>query len=75
MTTKFCLTCQHTGKPKSHTRGSIWIEIVLWIFFIVPGVIYSLWRLTTRQQVCVECGSPTLVPVNSIAAQRLAGAK
>ena len=47
------------------TQDSILIEIILWLFLIVPGVIYSLWRLTTRAKACPACGTPSLVPLNS----------
>lgn len=63
--TYLCANCLTEGKPKSHTKGSFVIEIFLWLCFIVPGLIYSLWRLTTRANVCRTCLSPELVPSNS----------
>lgn len=68
MSKKHCMTCGADGKPTKNTRGSIWIEIVLWLMFIVPGLIYSIWRLTTRREVCAACGSEALVPINAPAA-------
>ena len=65
MTTSICPNCGAQGKPRTHTKGSIWIEIILWLCLIVPGVIYSLWRLTTRAKVCRACGASDLVPVNT----------
>jgi hypothetical protein len=65
-----CTQCGCTG-TESHTKGSILIEILLWLFFCIPGVIYSIWRLTTRGQVCSSCKSDRLVPANSPAGQRL----
>lgn len=59
---KKCVTCGYIGSEKSTTKGSIWIEIVLWIFFIVPGVIYSIWRLTTRTKGCPKCRSVMISP-------------
>jgi hypothetical protein len=47
------------------------IEIVLWLCFIFPGLLYSLWRLTTRKQVCRECESPDVVPVTSPLGRKL----
>lgn len=73
-TERLCLTCHAIGTPKTQTRGSIWIEIVLWLCFLVPGLVYSIWRLTTRQKVCRTCGSPTLVPVDSPAAKAIRSA-
>jgi hypothetical protein len=63
-----CMTCGTDGTARRITKGSIWIEIVLWLAFIVPGIIYSIWRLTTRRDVCGACGSETIVPPASPAA-------
>lgn len=57
-----CTTCGYLGPTRRHTRGSLLIEIVLWLLFIVPGLVYSLWRLSTRRRVCAACGNDTLVP-------------
>lgn len=74
---RHCMQCGTDGPPETVTRGSIGIEIVLWLCFIVPGLIYSLWRLTTRHQACATCGSDNLVPTHTPAAvahkARLAG--
>ena len=64
----FCTSCGHEGPAKSVTRGSILIEIVLWLCFIVPGLIYSLWRLNSKGKVCASCGHSTLIPTGSPAA-------
>lgn len=65
---RYCMTCGHDGPTTTITRGSFGIEIILWLCFIIPGVIYSLWRLTTRAPACSSCGASTLVPVDSPAA-------
>lgn len=51
-----CPNCGYEGMPKSYTGGSMGIEIVLWLFFLLPGFIYSIWRLSTRCYVCPKCG-------------------
>jgi len=67
-----CTTCgTQTRSPKSYTKGSILIEIVLWLTFIAPGLIYSLWRLTTRQRVCPACNSAALIPLDTPAGHNL----
>ena len=63
--TLVCTRCKAVGLSKNHTKGSILIEIVLWCMFILPGLVYSLWRLTTRHLVCRMCGSAELVPLAS----------
>jgi uncharacterized membrane protein YtjA (UPF0391 family) len=61
----YCTTCGHEGPTKKVTRGSFAIELILWLCFIVPGLIYSVWRVSTRHQACTSCGATTLVPPNS----------
>lgn len=60
-----CANCGFCGNSKMAVRGSLAMEIVLWLMFIVPGVIYSIWRLTTKQQVCPQCDAPNMVPPDS----------
>ena len=60
-----CPNCGTIGRPKTVTEGSILIEIVLWLFFLIPGLIYSLWRVTSRNNACRKCKARALVPVES----------
>ena len=60
-----CTLCGWQGRPKTRAKGSILIEIVLWLFFLVPGLIYSIWRLTTKDRVCRSCGSVAIIPAGS----------
>jgi len=69
MSSKYCLDCGFIGKPKQKTPGTFLWEIVLWLFFLVPGVIYSIWRLMARYQGCAKCGGKRIVPVDSPVAQ------
>ena len=69
---RVCTVCQHAGPAKQRTGGSTGIEFVLYLLFVVPGLIYSLWRLSTRKWVCPSCGAESLVPPNSPAAKKLA---
>ena len=66
--TRHCMQCGTDGAPATVTKGSIGIEIVLWLCFLVPGLIYSLWRLTTRHRACATCGATNLVPIQTPAA-------
>lgn len=57
-----CTTCSaQTDAPQSITKGSFVIEVVLWLALIIPGLLYSLWRQSTRRTVCPACGKATLV--------------
>lgn len=71
-TTVVCPTCGSRGAPKSALRGNFAIEVVLWLCFIVPGLIYSVWRATSRHNVCAMCGAEGVIPANSPRGEALA---
>lgn len=57
-----CTTCgAQTDAPQAIMRGSFAIEVVLWLAFVIPGLLYSVWRQSTRRQVCPSCGNATLI--------------
>lgn len=66
-----CTACGHVGRPDRITKGSFLIEIVLWLFFIVPGLIYTIWRLTSKHSACPKCSNPTIIPVDTPKGQEL----
>ena len=61
----YCPSCGTVDQPRKHTKGSFVLELLLWLLFIVPGSIYSLWRRTTRALVCPGCGAPDMLPVDA----------
>lgn len=68
-----CTTCgAQTDTPHTKTRGSVVIEVVLWFALIIPGLLYSLWRQSTRQKVCPACGNATLIVANTPDGRKLA---
>ena len=69
---KVCRNCGAIGDPVKKTNGSFMIEIVLWVCFIVPGLIYTLWRLTSKIDVCRSCGGDQLIPVETPEGRKLA---
>jgi hypothetical protein len=69
--TKICTTCGYIGRSKRVTKGSILIELLLWLAFLIPGLIYSLWRITSRYDACPKCGSPNMIPTDSPVGRRL----
>jgi hypothetical protein len=73
MKAMLCTQCLYQGKPKTYTKGNIGTEIVLWLLFLIPGLLYSVWRHTSRYQGCTSCGSPDLIPLDSPRAQQLLG--
>lgn len=62
---RHCMMCGTEGTPKRITKGSTGIELILWLCVIVPGLIYSMWRLSSRQDACPACGSTQLVPLDT----------
>ncbi|MEY2656100.1 MAG: hypothetical protein RLZZ524_3128 [Pseudomonadota bacterium] len=66
-----CTTCGHCGPARTLTRGSLMIELVLWLAFLLPGLIYSIWRLSTRGLVCESCGATALVKPDSPVGRRM----
>lgn len=64
-----CGTLVH--KPKSFTPGHFLLELVLWCCFLLPGFIYSIWRVCRRHKVCPACYSNHLLPEQSPVAQDL----
>jgi hypothetical protein len=66
-----CASCGSPGKPKNAIKGSIVVEIILWFSFLIPGLIYSIWRLTTRAKACRVCNAPNVIPMDSPLGQKL----
>jgi hypothetical protein len=66
-----CPRCGDTGKPKKVTKGSTLIELLLLCCFLLPGVIYGVWRVSSRSEVCGTCGSDVMVPLDSPMGQSL----
>jgi len=64
-----CTTCGAVTNPVTITKGSFLIELVLWLMMILPGLVYSIWRLTSRITACPACKNPTLIPLASPVAQ------
>lgn len=60
-----CLQCNSVLAPATITKGGCLIEGALWLFFLLPGLIYSIWRLTSRYKACPACKSPNIIPLDS----------
>lgn len=67
----FCKSCHFVDSTKRNMPGSILIEIILWLCFLIPGIIYTLWRHSATKQVCKSCGSKEIIPINSPLAQQI----
>jgi hypothetical protein len=67
---KVCKNCGWTGVGRIERKGSAGVEVLLWLFFIIPGVIYTAWRGSTRHRACPQCGQASLIPVSSPMGQK-----
>ena len=61
----YCSNCGTVAEPQKHTPGTFLTEAILWLFLIIPGLIYSIWRIMARKNVCPACQSPMLLPLDS----------
>lgn len=50
-----CMDCGTTGAGKDQIKGNGLIELILWLCFIIPGLIYSIWRSASKTRVCSVC--------------------
>ena len=70
------MVCTRCGsifqQPRRHMSGNFLTEVFLWLLFIIPGLIYSVWRLTTKAKVCPSCGSKDIIPEHTPEGQRIA---
>lgn len=69
--TRICANCG-TASAVPDMPGNGWIEAVLWLCYMIPGLIYSIWRRSKKSTVCVACGSKNTVPLSTPAGKRLA---
>jgi len=68
---KVCTACGTVSKPKTITKGSVLTELFLWLLFLLPGMIYSVYRLASRYKGCSSCGSPNIVSIDSPIGKKL----
>ncbi len=69
---KICTVCNFIGKPK--LKGSGGVELLLWICYLVPGLIYHVWRHSDKGNKCPECDNTAMIPVHTPKAQDIIGA-
>jgi hypothetical protein len=62
---KYCCQCGSVAHPKNITKGSILIEIGLWLVLVLPGVLYTVWRFTSKYEGCRVCGSHKVIPLTT----------
>lgn len=66
-----CTTCGYVRNNEGSIKGNILIELILWCMFLLPGIIYSIYRSSSKQKVCPQCKNPTMIPVTSPIGEKL----
>lgn len=52
-----CPRCGEVDMPTARRRGSLGLHIVLYMMWIVPGVLYGMWRDRKLIFTCRRCGA------------------
>ncbi len=60
-----CMECGCQRDPVKAKRGLLVVEIFMWLLYIVPGVIYSIWRRVRKHEICSKCRMPSIVLTSS----------
>jgi hypothetical protein len=67
-----CKQCGHIGRPVNETPGNFLLEIFLWCLMILPGLLYTLWRVTNKTKACPSCkASSSMIPLDSPVGKKL----
>lgn len=66
-----CTDCHVTEHPATVLDGSDRLEMLAWLFLVIPGWLYCAWRHASRSKVCGVCGGGSLVREARRAAERL----
>ena len=69
---RVCPSCHTSARIRGRPRGSAAIEIVLWLFLLLPGLIYTMWRGGKKVFPCPACGAET-VPADTPAGRKITG--
>ena len=78
MTKKICTQCGYYGFEITYTKGSLVIEIILWVLgvftfgiFLLIAIPYSIWRLCSKSKICPKCRGDAMIPVDTPAGREL----
>jgi len=66
---RVCPNCGFIGKGQR--KGALILELALWMCFLLPGLIYTVWRYTGKKSVCKACGCKDMLPVTTPRGQEL----
>ncbi len=71
MANLICTLCGYAGETKQKNKGNGFIELILWFFFLIPGIIYSIWRRSDKGNICPKCGNKAMIPLDTPMGQKL----
>ena len=73
MVKKVCRDCWFVSEPaqNSKLRGSGSITLILLCFYLIPGIIYMIWRRGDKTEICQKCHGKNLIPIDSPLGQKL----
>ncbi len=94
MANRICTNCGTLARPKRVARGSLVIQLFLWLVLplpllatrsggdyamdmflwfcvLLPGALYTLWRVSSRRDVCASCGNAGVIDPGSPRGQQL----
>ncbi len=71
ITRHICKQCGHIGLPFYESKGNRVSEVLLWLFFILPGLFYTMWRSASRYPVCPKCLTPHMIPGDTAKGKRM----
>lgn len=60
-----CPNCGTRAEPEDFGKGNRFIEVILWLCLIIPGLIYSIWRRSGNQAGCPSCGQTGMINVTT----------
>lgn len=60
----YCNDCKLIDFPKRIVPGHFLIEVILWWCFLVPGLIYTVWRCASTYKGCKNCRSRHIRPAS-----------
>jgi hypothetical protein len=70
----FCTRCYTVAVPRKITAGSTFIELFFWLLFILPGMLYHVWRHDNATYTCSSCGGRKFISPGSPRARLIAKA-
>ncbi len=67
-----CRNCGTVEFPKTVSPRNVWVEVILWFSYLIPGVLYTLWCNHQTYDACNKCSSRDIVPLDSPIGRKLA---